>query len=117
MTWEQFLQGAAIDLQRELTLAAPFRTGTLRNSIKADVTGDDEITVTMVGYGKYVEYGTPPHTIRATEAKALHWKDGKGDHFAKEVHHPGTRPNPFIRHTLHTKFNKILKENFERHVK
>lgn len=117
MAWDQFLQGVAIDLQGALTEAAPFKTGTLRNSITAVVTSDDEITITMVGYAKYVEFGTPPHVIRPKNAKSLHWKNGAKDVFAGEVHHPGTRPNPFIRRTLHTRMPVIFKKNFARHVK
>lgn len=117
MSWETFINGVGNDLVNELTKAAPFKTGMLANSIQLEDAKDDgEIVIGMVNYGKYVEFGTPPHKITAKEAKALHWKDADGDHFAKSVMHPGTRPNPFIRHTLHTKLGKILNENMRMHL-
>jgi hypothetical protein len=42
-------------------------------------------------HATYIEAGTQPHVIVVKNAKALHWKDSTGDHFATTVHHPGTR--------------------------
>jgi hypothetical protein len=40
--------------------------------------------------------GTPPHTITAVNAKALHFTTKRGGEvFAKSVRHPGTRPNRY----------------------
>lgn len=44
-------------------------------------------------YGGLVEYGTPPHIIKADRAKAL----GKDGRFGAEVHHPGAKPQPWLR--------------------
>jgi len=43
---------------------------------------------------KYVDEGTVAHIIRPVKAKLLHWVDPQSgeDRFAKEVHHPGTKP-------------------------
>lgn len=41
-----------------------------------------------VEYAKFVEYGTSPHEIRATNAKALRLADGR---FFAKVDHPGYR--------------------------
>lgn len=41
---------------------------------------------------KFVDEGTKAHIIRPVRAKMLHWVDGGQDFFAKEVHHPGTKP-------------------------
>jgi len=64
-------------------------------------------------------FGTPPHTIRpkfaagfrgptrqsqgrrdvndvGTHRVALRWTDGGGTHFAKQVQHPGTQPDPWL---------------------
>ncbi|GAA3027244.1 hypothetical protein [Streptosporangium longisporum] len=53
-------------------------------------------------YPLYVEYGTRPHTIRPKKpGGTLHWVGADGTHhFAQEVHHPGTRAQPFIRPAL-----------------
>ena len=99
----------AIRLQNELILAAPVDTGRLRNSIR--VTSDkNTLTINLVGYALYVEFGTNPHIIRPKDKEALKFKIGKENVFAKEVHHPGTRPNPFIRNTIQNKISQIIQE-------
>lgn len=57
---------------------------------------------TDVFYGPYVELGTPPHIIEVKRAKVLakylNTSGGKANFaiFGKKVHHPGTRPSPFL---------------------
>lgn len=64
-------------------------------------------------------HNTPPHIIRPKNKKALRFEvgrkarlegNGKGKNivFAKEVKHPGTRPNPFIRNTIQNKIKGII---------
>lgn len=57
--------------------------------------GPDEIFIS-VGTAdeifKYVDQGTVAHIIRPVRAKMLHWTENGEDFFAKEVHHPGTKP-------------------------
>jgi len=64
-------------------------------------------------------HNTPPHIIKPKNKKALKFEvgrierlSGKGGKknivFAKEVRHPGTRPNPFIRNTLLNKLKGII---------
>jgi len=78
---------------------APKRTGRLRRSIKRRKHGyTGEVTV-GVPYAAYVEFGTRPHVIRPVRARALRFKVGGDVVFAKLVHHPGTKPNPFMRRT------------------
>ena len=48
-------------------------------------------------YGKYLEFGTGPRTIRAKKAKIL--TDGK-TFFGRVVKHPGIAPRPFLRPAL-----------------
>jgi len=74
-------------------------------------------------------HNTPPHIIKAKPGKVLHWHKTKGrtqhNHphskemakdafFAKEVHHPGSRPNPFIRNTIKNQLQKIIIEEISR---
>lgn len=40
--------------------------------------------------------GTRPHVIRATHGKMLRFKQGGRVVYAKQVFHPGTRPNHFL---------------------
>lgn len=53
-------------------------------------------------YPLYVEFGTGPHTIRPKNPNGmLRWTGPDGRvHFAKVVHHPGARAQPFIRPAL-----------------
>lgn len=73
----------------------------LTDSIHADppIGGGSESTADMVA-GKetasFLEEGTRPHTIEPRDKEALRWWDG-GEHFAKRVEHPGTRPYFFMR--------------------
>lgn len=101
--------GIARRMQNELVLKSPVDTGRLRNSIKV-ISTEDGLLISMVDYGKYVEFGTPPHIITPKEKKALKFKIGTNEIFAKKVKHPGTRPNPFIRTTIQTKLKQIIIE-------
>lgn len=124
----KILWSIAIKLQNELILACPFNRGNLSASIKV-VPSERGLMISMIEDGKYVEFGTPPHVIRAKEGGILHWHKTKGrtqhSHphskvmqedafFAKEVKHPGTRPNPFIRNTVRNKLPKIIQEEIAR---
>ena len=121
---ESALPDIARRLQNELVLSCPVDTGRLRNSIKvrADENG---LVIWMVDYGKFVEFGTPPHVITPKEKEALKFeigrierlsgkKTGKNIVFAKKVKHPGTRPNPFVRNTIQNKLRNIIIEELSR---
>lgn len=80
---------------------APVRTGRLRDSVVMERRarkGGIEITfLSDTPYAGYVERGTPAHMIYPRRARMLHWVDPGGESvFRKEVHHPGTRANPFV---------------------
>lgn len=56
---------------------------------------------TNVKYASALELGTGPYIIRPVKAKMLAWKTPDGQwHFAKQVHHPGMAPRPFLRPAL-----------------
>ena len=113
---EKALPRIAIRMQNELILAAPVDTGRLRNSIKVSA-DEDGIIIFMVDYAKFVEFGSPPHVIKPKDRKALRFKGsrkGKKFVFAKEVKHPGSRPNPFIRNTIQNKLRNIIIEEIIR---
>lgn len=70
------------------------------DELKNDWALDQEIVWvvgTPVEYAIDVEYGTDPHTIRADEAEALHFKVDGEEVFVQEVDHPGTTGQPFMR--------------------
>lgn len=74
-------------------------TGLLRSSIRHTVSGSKRswtVTIgTAVHYAPHVEYGTKPHIILPVKKRALYWK--KAPHPYAVVHHPGTKPRPFMR--------------------
>ena len=120
----------AVRLQNELILTAPVDGSRLRTSIKVKPSDDGKgLIIFMAEYGKFVEFGTNPHVIKAKSGKVLHWHKTKGrtqhQHphskamaedavFAKEVKHPGTRPNPFVRTAINTKLRGIIIEEMVR---
>lgn len=130
MTWNEFLvrferfkEDIARNFTQALAIRAPVDTSNLRNQIDYRVEGDT-IIIYMPGYSLFVEFGTLPHIIRPKNKKALKWKGtvvgprggkSKGDIFAKEVHHPGTKANPFISTTFRLDLPIIVKENARRH--
>lgn len=93
---------------REAKLLVPRKTGNLGRSIKvARVSGTSVTVVATAGYAAFVELGTRPHDIRPKNAKVLAWggarrlsgalrSGSKPTNFATLVHHPGTKPEPFL---------------------
>lgn len=72
------------------------RTGNLRGNIYAkfvsgNVRGAKWAIISPEKYSVFVENGTRPHIIEATNAKALRWVSGGFTFFAKFVRHPGTK--------------------------
>lgn len=94
-------------------LRAP--TGNLRNAVRAYPPAGDQFPIIgsvavdrTAPYGKMLEKGTRPHDIRPIRAKALRFTVGGDVRFAKVVHHPGTKPMPFMRPSLAEKRGSII---------
>lgn len=58
-------------------------------SISGEVGTTREITV-------YLHQGTKPHDILPRKKTVLRWNNGSEFIFARRVHHPGTKEDPFI---------------------
>lgn len=56
-------------------------------------------------YGVFVHEGTRPHIIRPKTKSVLRWAPmaGNGFIFSKEVHHPGTKSDPFLYDAINRK--------------
>ncbi|MFI6979313.1 HK97-gp10 family putative phage morphogenesis protein [Embleya sp. NPDC050154] len=84
---------------REAQERCPVDTGRLRSSIRHSTSGSGRswtVTVgTNVNYAPHVEFGTRPHIILPKHKRALYWKGAL--HPVAVVHHPGTKPKPFLR--------------------
>jgi len=75
---------------------APVKRGDLRRSIAERSAGlEGEVTV-GASYGVFVASGTRPHLIRPVRARALRFVVDGEVVFSTLVHHPGTKPNPFV---------------------
>ena len=81
------------------------RTGRLRGSIRAEeprifsLRGSVKVGSDLE-YAAFVNDGTRPHIIRPRRAQVLRFTVGGRTVFAKVVHHPGTRPRPFLDRAL-----------------
>ena len=112
---EMALPSIARRIQNELIMVCPVDTGRLKNSIKVSST-EEGLLIWMVSYGKFIEFGTPPHLITPKDKQALKFKGGKKGEFvfSKKVKHPGSRPNPFIRNTIQNKLRQIIIEEISK---
>lgn len=92
------------EIERKAPVAQAPGGGRLRDSTRftrSISSGVVRITFTAnTPYAGYVVSGTPPHLIRPRSARALHWQAGGASRFARLVHHPGTRPNPYARRAI-----------------
>lgn len=86
-------------------ILAPVDTGRLRSSGSVHYSSlfsfrPKATIVFSVDYARYVNDGTRPHVIRPKNAKVLRFVVGGQVVFARVVHHPGTRANPFLDRAL-----------------
>ena len=95
---------------REAIHRVPQKTRNLARSIKVTDVSDDRVTIeAQAGYALAVERGTRPHIIRPRRAKALRFaasaagqrlsgsaRRGAAVIYARVVHHPGTRAQPYL---------------------
>lgn len=97
---QKFIERIAQETEAVMFFEAPWRTGKLAQSIVKQVDGLEVFVGPVVPYAGFVEFGTAPHEIRPIRARVLAFK-GVGSEmvFAPLVHHPGTKPNPFMHRT------------------
>ena len=87
------LQSSAI---KEAPVNKQAMGGNLRQNIRSSlITKLRGAVISYANYSIFVHEGTAPHEIRAVNKKVLANKR-TGEFFGKVVHHPGTRPNPFM---------------------
>lgn len=86
------------EITEDAIRGAPIATGRMAYTIHWFKVGPDTWWVySPAPYTLYVEFNTRAHPIRAKRARALHWIDELGHHYAREVMHPGTKEQPFMR--------------------
>lgn len=113
--WTIAMEGVSNDFMNVLVKTVPVDTGNLKNQIEVEILPNGGGVISMPEYGKFVEFGTIPHIIRPKNKKALYWKGAK--HPVKAAHHPGTRPQPFIRNAIGTQLRQIIIKNLKRQYK
>ena len=86
---------------------APVKTGILASTVYKQVTDNEGIVGVAASYGKFVVEGTAPHEIRPTNGEVLSFII-RGKHiFTPIVHHPGTKPNPFLQNATEKAKSKM----------
>lgn len=97
------LAGAAVDVEDLVEIGAarhtkPGGSGALGRSIVRQKDG----SAWLIGHSMhaphalFLPWGTRPHDIRPKNKKALQWGGPGGFRYAKVVHHPGTRGDPYM---------------------
>jgi hypothetical protein len=86
-------------------ILAPVDTGRLRASGSIQYSGlfsfrPKATIIFNTDYAAAVNDGTRPHIIRPRNAQALRFRIGGRVVYARVVHHPGTRANPFLDRAL-----------------
>lgn len=97
MTTHEVLVQSAQYIKQDMESRVPVRTGKLKQSISIQVNTDSVVIGPHTDYAAYVEFGTKPHEIRPKNGKTLAWRGPNGMVYAKVVHHPGTRAQPYVR--------------------
>ena len=96
---DKFVKVLGFQLANKFAEKAPKNTGHLARSFPGTFrTEGGAIFFELPAYWRSVEFGSPPHIIRPKGKKALFWKGAK--HPVKIVHHPGNKPNPFVRNEI-----------------
>ena len=112
---EKRLKETAILLVWEAKRQAPVKNGMLRKSINYKVYPSYAEIFTKLFYAPFVHEWTAPHIILPKFKKALHWIDPKSkeDRFARLVHHPWYKGNPFFATAVKNQQSRILKRFYE----
>lgn len=71
------------------------RTGATRRSIRRKSATQKRAVVEARWGARFIEHATRGHDIKPHKARVLRW-EASGTIFAKRVHHPGTRAQPFL---------------------
>lgn len=105
-----------LETVREAKLRVARKTSTTGRTIRLSHVDRNSATVSVGGAGAFLEFGTRPHIIRPRKGKALRFpargvsttlggrvrtgalrKLGSAAYtFARVVHHPGTKAQPFL---------------------
>jgi HK97 gp10 family phage protein len=86
---------------------APVRTGYLASTVYKQVLDGEGVVGVAASYAKAVVEGTAPHEIRPANSSVLVFMVAGKKIFTPIVHHPGTKPNPFMQNALEETKSKV----------
>ena len=107
------LKESAILLQWASKKETPVDNWILRKSIKYAVHNNYAVVYSNLFYAPFVHEWTRPHLIRPVKKKSLFRIDENWEHFAKLVHHPGSKENPFFTRAVDQNKNRILQRFYD----
>lgn len=110
----------AVELENELKQAVTTHDGELKRSIKIIPTKKG-LRISMLRYGEFVEFGSPPHAIPTSlnnpDSEPIRkWvRDKWGDEnliyaLANHIKKYGTEPHPFVRTVFKQKLPRIIEK-------
>lgn len=111
---DEAIKKSTSDISTEAAKNAPVDTGTLRRSIKRDITfrhlfGKIE---PRTKYAGWVHYGTRPHTINSPVKLGPKY----GNKWVYIKQHPGTKAQPFFTDAVRSE-QKTVEDNFEKKLR
>ena len=86
---------------------APVKTGYLASTVYKQVSDSEGVVGVAASYAQVVVEGTAPHEIRPANGEVLAFMIAGKMIFTPIVHHPGTKPNPFMQNALEEAQSKV----------
>ncbi len=86
---------------------APVKTGYLASTVYKQVSDSEGVVGVAASYARVVVEGTAPHEIRPANGEVLAFMVAGKMVFTPIVHHPGTKPNPFMQNALEEAQSKV----------
>jgi HK97 gp10 family phage protein len=86
---------------------APIKTGYLASTVYKQVSDNEGVVGVAASYARVVVEGSAPHEIRPANGGVLAFMIAGKMVFTPIVHHPGTKPNPFMQNALEEAQNKV----------
>ena len=86
---------------------APVKTGYLASTVYKQVSDSEGVVGVAASYARVVVEGSAPHEIRPANGGVLAFMIAGKMVFTPIVHHPGTKPNPFMQNALEEAQSKV----------
>jgi hypothetical protein len=110
---EAAIRESSRELQQVLRVTSPHRSFRMRGETTVTSEGLTATALIDTEYASYVSEGTRPHLILPRRRRFLSWLGPQGRVFARRVHHPGTRANPWYRDGI-GRWPVLLRRNLDR---